>query len=117
MDEGKQRTGFHTPAREIQDTFEKVRDELGKAKTDWNSLSALFGERIGVLMEYLNEIDKSLKERHDVNQLVVGAIISDAISASILGILMCHLGCSLAETQERVAKVEKAAGDLKLKLK
>ena len=89
--------GLPTPSKNIQDALTKIQKELSKNKTDWEINRNIF--------------ESLLKERKaepliDTTSLLI--ITNHGIS---------KLGVELTETHERLAKVEKAISELKLKLK
>lgn len=102
MAKEKEAIGFRTPSKEIEDVFSKVQKELSKRRTDWNTLRKMW-----------SGTNKNLKELKNIQGTSIEIISLEIAVAN--GMQMAGLGVELLETHTRLAQIEKAINELKLR--
>jgi len=112
MDDNKEAIGFPTSARQIEDSFDSIRRLLGSKKVAWANLVELAEQKQIAAERDLVTTLKGSKASPDL-LLLVSRTLEHWSTLGFLG----RLGTDIAETHERLAKVEKAVQGLKLLLK
>lgn len=110
--EKKQKLGFRTPAEELQDGFEEIRNLLAGEKAEWSKLKAM-------VLNKGSEINAELAKNLQKTNLSELGLLARAIQLTYLGLMnaIADLGLTILETHERLAKVEKSISQLNRRIK
>lgn len=108
MSVNKPSVGFTTPAKQIEDLFAGIQNELAKTKTDWQNLFKQFKQLYDEDRKKILAAPRLEGETLSATELIGLSHLFDAV-------VLTRLGIEVTEVHERLAKCEKGIQDLKLR--